>query len=88
MLTSKPNGTLYIGVTGNLSKRIWEHKNNIVKGFTQKYSIHTLVWYEVHDNIENAIIREKQLKRWNRQWKINLISQFNPAWQDLYSTII
>ena len=84
ILASKFNGTLYIGVTNNLIKRIYEHKNNIADGFTKKYAIHNLVYYESYDSIENAIIREKQLKKWNRAWKINLIEKLNPKWKDLY----
>jgi len=88
ILASKPNGTLYIGVTSNISKRIWEHKNNLVEGFTKKYVVHTLVWYEVHQNMGSAIAREKQLKRWKRDWKIKLIIEQNPAWQDLYLELL
>ena len=88
ILASQPNGTLYIGVTSHLVKRIWEHKNDLGDGFTKKYHIHTLVWYELHDDMESAIQREKQLKKWNRQWKIRLIHEMNPAWNDLYETII
>ena len=88
ILASQPNGTLYIGVTSHLVKRIWEHKNDLGDGFTKKYHIHTLVWYELHDDMESAIQREKQLKKRNRQWKIRLIHEMNPAWNDLYETII
>ena len=88
LLSSKPNGTLYIGVTSSLIKRIWEHKNDLCDGFTKKYRVHMLVWYELHQDMENAIKREKQLKKWNRQWKIRLIQEKNPTWQDLYETII
>ena len=88
LLASKPNGTLYIGVTSSLIKRIWEHKNDLCDGFTKKYRAHMLVWYELHQDMENAIKREKQLKKWNRQWKIRLIREKNPTWQDLYETII
>ena len=84
ILASKFNGTLYIGVTNNLIKRVYEHKNNIADGFTKKYSIHNLVYYESCTSIENAIVREKQLKKWHRAWKINLIEQLNPQWKDLY----
>ncbi len=87
MLSSKPNGTLYIGVTSDLIKRIWQHKNEITKGFTQKYGVKHLVWFEVHIDILSAIQREKQLKKWNRQWKIDLIRQTNPTWRDLYDEI-
>ncbi len=88
MLASKSNGTLYIGMTSNILKRIWEHKNNVVEGFTKKYSVYTLVWYEVHQCIDSAITREKQLKKWKRHWKINLIREQNPNWNDLYPNII
>ena len=88
MMSSKPNGTLYIGVTSDLVKRVWEHKNNQADGFTKKYGVHTLVWYEQHEAMESAIVREKQIKKWNRQWKIQLINEFNPTWRDLYSEIL
>ena len=84
ILANKRNGTLYIGVTSNLVKRVYEHKNNIIDGFTKKYSIHKLVYYEITDDIESAIRREKQLKKWNRKWKMNLIENSNPKWIDLY----
>jgi len=86
ILASKRNGTLYIGVTGNLIKRVYEHKNGIVEGFTQKYNIHILVYYEKYGNVRNAIQREKQIKKWNRKWKLDLIEKENPNWDDLYST--
>lgn len=88
ILASKRNGTLYIGVTSNLVKRTWEHKNNIVEGFTKKYGVHQLVWYELHGTMESAIIREKRLKDWKRAWKLKLIEGKNPEWRDLYETII
>jgi putative endonuclease len=88
MLASKKNGTLYIGVTNNLLKRVYEHKNNIIGGFTQKYSVHNLVYYEEHNEIGKAITREKQMKKWKRQWKIELIEKFNPQWKDLYCEAI
>ena len=88
ILASKRNGTLYIGVTSDLVKRIWEHQSDFVEGFTKKYKVHDLVWYEVHDNMETAITREKQLKEWKRQWKIALIERNNPYWNDLYATIV
>jgi putative endonuclease len=84
ILASKKNGTLYIGVTNNLLKRVYEHKNNLVKGFTSKYSVHHLVYYETTESIESAIIREKQMKIWKRNWKIELIESINPKWNDLY----
>jgi putative endonuclease len=88
ILANKPNGTLYIGVTSDLVKRVWEHKNNLADGFTRKYEVHSLVWYEQHENIESAILREKQLKKWKRQWKIRLIKELNPGWRDLYQDIL
>ena len=88
ILSSKRNGTLYIGVTSNLVQRAWEHKNNFVDGFTKRYAVHNLVWYEVHDSMESAIAREKALKRWKRAWKIRLIEESNPSWKDLYSEIV
>jgi putative endonuclease len=88
ILASKKNGTLYIGVTSDLLKRIYEHKNDLAEGFTQKYAVHNLVYFEVTESIESAIFREKQLKKWNRAWKINLIEKSNPAWNDLYFELI
>ena len=88
ILASKRNGTLYIGVTSNLIKRIWEHKNNLVQGFTKQYNVHDLVWYERHENMESAIAREKTLKEWKRIWKLELIESSNPDWNDLYNTIV
>ena len=88
LLASKRNGTLYIGVTSNLVKRVWEHKNNSVDSFTKRYSIHCLVWYELHESMASAITREKQLKDWQRKWKLKLIESDNPGWQDLYPTLI
>ena len=84
ILSSKKNGTLYIGVTSNLLKRVYEHKNNLVDGFTKKYHVHQLVYYEKTNEINTAIAREKQIKKWKRQWKIELIEKFNPDWQDFY----
>jgi len=88
MLANKKNGTLYIGVTSNLVKRVWEHKKNLVDGFTKRYNVHQLVWYEVHESMNSAIQREKRLKGWKRSWKIKLIEKSNPDWQDLYCEII
>jgi putative endonuclease len=88
MLASQPFGTLYIGVTSNLVKRIWEHKTDVVEGFTKKYCVHSLVWYELHGTMESVIQREKALKKWNRKWKIRLIESFNPQWKEMYETII
>lgn len=88
ILTNKCNGTLYIGVTSNLAKRIDEYKAHEVAGFTAKYNIGVLVWYEFHDTIDAAIIREKQLKKWNRAWKLALIEKDNPEWNDLAETLL
>jgi putative endonuclease len=88
MLASREYGTLYVGVTSNLVKRIWEHKNNAAEGFTQKYGVHTLVWYEQHATMESAINREKSIKAWKRDWKLELIENINPQWEDLYQDII
>ncbi len=88
IMASKKNGTLYVGVTSNLVKRIWEHKNNMVEGFTKRYGVHQLVWYELHASMESALAREKRLKDWKRAWKLELIEKNNPDWQDLYSTIV
>ncbi len=88
ILASSRNGTLYIGVTSDLIKRVWQHKNNAVEGFTEKYEVHHLVWYELHENMESAIAREKALKKWNRIWKLRLIEQLNPEWQDLYDQLL
>jgi len=87
ILASAKNGTLYIGVTSNLIQRIWQHKNNKIKGFTEKYRVQMLVYYEQHQTMEAAIIREKQLKKWNREWKITLIERGNSNWQDLWESI-
>jgi putative endonuclease len=87
ILCSKRNGTLYIGVTSNLIKRVYEHKNDLVEGFTQRYKVHRLVWYETHESWESAIKREKQLKKWKRAWKLIMIEKSNPAWVDLYEAI-
>ena len=83
ILASKRNGTLYVGVTSNLVQRIWQHKNDQAEGFTKKYKVHTLVWYEVHETMESAIVREKAIKEWQRAWKLELIEAVNPDWQDL-----
>ncbi|MBC8318260.1 MAG: GIY-YIG nuclease family protein [Desulfobulbaceae bacterium] len=88
ILASKRNGTLYIGVTGNLVKRIWEHRNHQEAGFSEKYNVHMLVYFEIHEDMIAAIIREKQLKKWNRNWKLKLIEEQNPQWEDLWQTII
>ncbi|HVJ63434.1 MAG TPA: GIY-YIG nuclease family protein [Tahibacter sp.] len=88
ILASAPNGTLYVGVTSDLIKRTWEHKSDLVEGFTTKYQVHDLVWYERHETMESAIVREKTLKEWQRNWKIRLIVQSNPTWRDLYPQLI
>ena len=88
ILSSKKHGTLYIGITSDLIKRISEHKNKLRKGFSEKYDVNKLVYYEVFNDIENAIIREKRLKKWNRDWKIRLIEENNPEWIDLYESLI
>ena len=88
LLASQRNGTLYTGVTSNLLKRVWEHKNNLVESFTSKYGVHTLVWYEVHETMETAIQREKNIKNWKRVWKIKVIEEMNPQWRDLYSDLL
>jgi putative endonuclease len=84
ILASGKNGTLYVGVTSDLIKRISEHKAEIYDGFSKKYNTHLLVYHETHGSIESAIMREKQLKKWNRKWKIKLIEEMNPDWNDLY----
>ena len=88
ILTNQQNGALYIGVTSDLSKRIWQHKNKFVKGFTQKYGLDRLVWYEVHETMLSAIEREKAMKFWKRNWKINAIEVLNPDWRDLYEELV
>ena len=88
ILASRRYGTLYVGVTGVLGGRIYEHKNDLLPGFTRRYGVHTLVWYEAHSDVYDAIAREKQIKGWNRDWKIRLIEKSNPNWDDLYPRII
>ena len=88
LLASQRNGTLYAGVTSDLIRRVWEHKNDLTDGFTKRYGVHTLVWYEVHDNMESAIRREKAIKKWRRTWKITLIEQLNALWQDLSEELV
>jgi putative endonuclease len=87
MLASQRNGTLYTGVTNEIGRRTWEHKNDLIEGFTKRYGVHILVWYEVHENISAAIAREKQIKGWNRAWKIRLIEENNSGWNDLYEKL-
>jgi putative endonuclease len=88
ILASKRNGTLYIGVTSNLAKRIYEHKHKLIGGFSKKYNVDRLVYYETTEDVESAILREKRLKKWKRQWKVELIEQKNPNWKDLYYEIV
>jgi len=88
ILASKRNGTLYIGVTSDIIKRTWEHKNDSVEGFTKRYRVHRLVYYELHEDMESAIRREKQMKKWNRDWKLELIEKQNPDWRDLWEGIL
>ena len=88
ILASKRNGTLYIGVTSDLTKRVWEHKQNLVEGFSKNHGIHNLVWHESHENMMSAITKEKQIKKWNRSWKLILIEKLNPQWSDLYDDVV
>ncbi|MEI9994494.1 MAG: GIY-YIG nuclease family protein [Rhizomicrobium sp.] len=88
ILASRRNGTLYVGVSNDVMRRTWEHKNDLIKGFTKKYGVHILVWYEVHEDISVAIAREKRLKRWNRAWKVKLIEQHNSGWNDIYDRLM
>ncbi|HEY1124457.1 MAG TPA: GIY-YIG nuclease family protein [Sphingobium sp.] len=87
IMASKPNGTLYIGVTSDLLKRVWEHREGVTDGFTKRYGCKLLVWFEVHDRVEDAIVREKQMKEWRRAWKIRQIVGLNPDWNDLFPTL-
>ena len=87
ILASKKQGTLYTGVTSDLLKRVWEHRNDAVDGFTKRYGVHSLVYYELHGDMESAILREKQIKKWRRAWKIQMIEKDNPQWLDLWNSI-
>jgi putative endonuclease len=87
ILANRPHGVLYIGVSSNLARRVWEHKSKLVDGFSRRYDTDRLVWYEQHADIYSAITRERQLKKWNRNWKIELIEKLNPEWKDLYDDI-
>jgi putative endonuclease len=87
IIASLKNGTLYTGVTSNLPKRIWEHENGIVQGFSRKYNVHRLVCFERHDSMEAAILREKQIRKWNRAWKLRLIEEQTPEWNDVHDDI-
>jgi putative endonuclease len=88
MLASRRNGTLYIGMTDNLARRVWEHQVGVVEGFTKRYKVKTLVWYEVHDSRQTAFQRERQLKKWKRAWKVQLIERQNPSWGDLANELV
>lgn len=88
IMTNKRNGTLYTGVTSDLIKRVWQHKSEVIKSFTSEYDLKQLVFYEVHEDVNEAIKREKLIKRWKRVWKLNLIEKINPNWEDLYEKII
>jgi len=88
ILANKTNGTLYIGVTSNLGRRVWEHRNHVVEGFTKRYGVDRLVWYEIHPTMESAILREKRLKDWQRAWKVKLIERSNPGWEDLFESTL
>ena len=88
LLASQRNGTFYVGVTSNLIQRIYQHRNDLVEGFTKRYQVHRLVWYELHDSMETAILREKQLKQWRRAAKLGLIEQSNPQWRDLWEELV
>ena len=87
LLASRRNGTLYVGVTSNLVQRVWQHKGDLAQGFTRRYGVHALVWYEAHVTMESAIVREKRIKGWKRAWKIALIEKRNPQWRDLYEEL-
>ena len=88
LLASRRNGTLYVGVTSNLVQRVWQHREGLAEGFTKRYGVKQLVWFELHDDMASAIRREKALKEWRRAWKIELIEKINPGWRDLYEEIV
>jgi len=88
LMASGRNGTLYIGITGDLVRRAWQHREHVTQGFTQRYDVHQLVWFELHDSFESAITREKQIKKWRREWKIDLIEAKNPYWLDLWPSLL
>ena len=88
LIASKPDGVIYLGVTSDIVKRVWQHKNAFVDGFSKKYHVHVLVWFEPHQGMESAILREKHIKKWRRAWKVELIEEGNPGWRDLYGEII
>jgi putative endonuclease len=83
ILASKRNGTIYVGITDNLAKRTWQHRSDVIPGFTQRYGVKMLVWYEPHESRDSAFMRERQIKKWNRAWKLDLIERMNPTWRDL-----
>ena len=87
ILASRRNGTLYVGVSSDLARRVWEHKQDLVAGFTRRYQVHTLVWFEVHGSMAAALSREKAIKEWRRAWKLALIEADNPEWRDLYEDL-
>ena len=87
ILASDRNGTLYVGMTDNLVRRVWEHRTGAVAGFTRQYGVKTLVWFECHGSRDSAFLRERQLKKWNRAWKLRLVEEQNPAWRDLWAEI-
>ena len=87
ILASKRNGTLYIGMTDDLVKRVWQHRNEVIPGFTQTYGVKSLVWYEPHESRESAFARERQMKKWNRAWKLEMIERANPNWRDLWDDV-
>ena len=87
ILASRPRGTLYVGVTSNLIQRVWQHRSHVCEGFTKRYGVTRLLWYEQHESMEEAIRREKAIKKWNRQWKLQLVEARNPEWTDLYESL-
>ena len=87
LLSSRPNGTLYVGVTSNLVQRVWQHREGLIEGFSRRYNVKILVWYEQHETMHSAIAREKAIKKWNRDWKLRLIEESNPQWRDLWPDI-
>ena len=87
ILASQRNGTLYVGVTSDLARRVWEHKEGTMEGFTKDYGVHNLVFYEFHETMNDALTRERRIKKWRRQWKLDLIEQNNPQWRDLYGDL-
>ena len=87
IMASRRNGTIYTGVTSDLPARAYQHRNGLIEGFTKKYDCRRLVWYEVHDDLDNARLRELQIKKWNRQWKLSEIEKMNPDWDDLFESL-